>query len=420
MRLLPLLAGTVVPFVFAQPAFAQATMMVPVGGTNPAPVVQHPVDLKDSAEEVAKDAARDLRDDRFYNKPGATRAQYDSDWQECRLIARGSRTPAGTIPYYYNPAVISPIAAGVGGALGGLIGGMIAEGEQRRTNRRNCLLIRGWRQVEVPTETAQRVRAMTDSERSDYFNTIVGAAQVDGKITERLSFSMPQTALGNLQAPLSGTQSVFLGKKVPASDPLRLESNEGAVVLAFRRPDAQSAGRAAALSISRYDREHQDLEYRPKDWKATGDKTTYGTQVNSNDRNAALEVQVVKLTQGDYVISGAALGKIIMSSNCFGAPTFHVGAGEVLYVGDFIPVSGAIGDDGKKLYGVGYAARMDDARRVLASSQPALASALKPADVRNGATYACSATVMDKWDVAGAPAFDAPTASAGDQASSTP
>jgi len=34
----------------------------------------------------------------MYNKPGATRAQYDSDWQECRLIARGSIMPAGMGP----------------------------------------------------------------------------------------------------------------------------------------------------------------------------------------------------------------------------------------------------------------------------------------------------------------------------------
>jgi len=28
----------------------------------------------DTPEEIAKDAARDLKDNRFYNKPGATRA----------------------------------------------------------------------------------------------------------------------------------------------------------------------------------------------------------------------------------------------------------------------------------------------------------------------------------------------------------
>jgi hypothetical protein len=77
---------------------------------------QPKVQNSDSAEEIAKDAARDLKDNRFYNKPGATRAQYDADWQECRLIARGSQLPRGSSSYYnpmlYNPS-ISPLAAGL-------------------------------------------------------------------------------------------------------------------------------------------------------------------------------------------------------------------------------------------------------------------------------------------------------------------
>ena len=110
----------------------------------------------------------------------------------CRLIARGSRTPSGSIPYYYNPALMSPIAAGIGGGLGGLIAGAIAEGQQRRANRRNCLLIDGWRVVEVSKENAARVGAMTDADRDAYFNGIVGAQTVDGTITERIAHTLTQ------------------------------------------------------------------------------------------------------------------------------------------------------------------------------------------------------------------------------------
>lgn len=94
-------------------AYAQATLPVTYGGTKPPAVAQTPAaDPRDTPEEIAKDAARDLKDSHFYNRPGATRAQYDAAWQRCRLIARGSRTPSGSIPYYYNPALMSPIAAG--------------------------------------------------------------------------------------------------------------------------------------------------------------------------------------------------------------------------------------------------------------------------------------------------------------------
>ena len=67
------------------------------------------------AKEINEDSARDLKDSRFYNRPGATRADYDADWQECRLIARGSQTMGGqTVVVPYNPGIISPMAAAGG------------------------------------------------------------------------------------------------------------------------------------------------------------------------------------------------------------------------------------------------------------------------------------------------------------------
>jgi hypothetical protein len=400
MRSLPVTASLLAAILIAQPALADV-LMVPTGGVNPKPVPLHPVDPKDSPEEIAKDAARDLKDSRFYNKPGATRAQYDADWQECRLIARGSRTPAGTVPLYYNPAVTSPIAAGVGGALGGFFASMIAEGEQRRANRRSCLLIRGWRLVEPPSDVAAKVAAMSDADRNAYLNRIVGAEKVDGEITERKSFSLPDGLTGDLSGPVSGPEALFFGKKVDVKTPLQLGPSEGAVVIATRRIGS-SAEKYVRLGIDRYDRKASDLVYQPKDWKKTGDKTTYHTEIGSGDRKAGLEVQVVKLTAGDYVISGATVGApVIMSTNCFGAPIFHVAAGEVLYLGDFIPVWNASGPDGKKLSGLGYASRIEDSRRLLSGAQPALAAALKPAELRNRATYACAAVTMDRWDLPG-------------------
>jgi hypothetical protein len=150
----------------------------------------------DSPEEIAADSARDLRDSRYYNKPGATRADYDKDWQECRLIARGSVTPNGApTVIVYNPAVISPGAAAAGGLLGGLIAGAIQQGEQRRANRRSCLLVRGWRVVEVDEATQARIAAMSDLERSEAFNKAVGDPDPKGWIvTFTNSFAAPELA----------------------------------------------------------------------------------------------------------------------------------------------------------------------------------------------------------------------------------
>jgi hypothetical protein len=171
---------------------------VTTAGTKPtaaADQVQAKPD-EDSPEEIAKDAARDLKDSRFYNRPGATRAEYDAAWQECRLIARGSRTPSGSYTYVYNPNVISPLAAGIGAGIGGLIGNAIVQGQIRRANRRSCLLVKGWRLVEVDGAEAVKVSAMTDAERDTYFGTIIGATDLGTKkvTTWTNDFAAPRIA----------------------------------------------------------------------------------------------------------------------------------------------------------------------------------------------------------------------------------
>ena len=392
-----------------QYAAAQGTVMVPTGGANPAPVPQSPPnDPDDTPESIARDAARDLRDTRFYNRPGATRADYDREWQECRLIARGSRTPSGMVPYYYNPAVISPLAAGIGAGIGGAIAGAIAEGQQRRANRRACLLIRGWRLVQVPDSETARVRDMTDEQRSAYFDTIVGAERVEGELTERTSFALEPDPVLDLDAPVEVPGTIFLGRRVDPATPFELAPGEAAVVLAFRRPE-WSGARTGEVVLARYDVEKRDLVYQPRHARRDGDTTTYRMNVISRERRAPYEVHVLRVTPGDYVIDGHVPGVVpVTTSFCFGAPTFRVGAGEVVYLGDFVPFMNVELSTGDRASTVAYASHLEDARRTLAAQQPALAQALVPAALRNGATYACAAISMDRWDVAGAPMLEAP------------
>lgn len=141
-----------------------------------------------SPDDISADSARDLKDNRYYNKPHGTRAEYDKDWQECRLIARGSINPTGApTVIVYNPAVISPAAAGAGGLIGGLIAAAIQEGEQRRANRRNCLLIKGWRLVEVEPEQVTKFAALPDAERQAMFNRAIGDPDPKGRRIVRWS-----------------------------------------------------------------------------------------------------------------------------------------------------------------------------------------------------------------------------------------
>lgn len=393
--------------ILAAPAQADV-LFVPTGNDAKA-VPQLPPGTEDTAEEIAKDAARDLKDSRFYNKPGATRANYDQDWQTCRLIARGSQTPTGTIPYYYNPAVVSPLAAGIGAGIGGAIANAIIVGQQRRANRRNCLLIKGWRLVELDDAETARISKLSDAERDAHFNTVVGADRVEGKLTERVSFSHPVDPALKLDAPAAGEASLFMGKKVDTAAPFKLEPGEAAVVIAYRRPDEYSAGRGAAVQITRYDMALRDLVYQPRDWKKKGDKTTYSLLSLAADKKAPLEVQVLRITPGDYVLSEVAASRLTGQRNfCFGAPAFSVAPGEVVYLGDFIPFTGVPLASGEKFTDLVRASHLEDARKALAGKQPELAAGLSEARFRNKATYACAGISMERWDLPGVESLPEP------------
>jgi hypothetical protein len=370
-------------------------------------------DSKDSPEEIAKDAARDLKDNRFYNKPGATRAEYDAQWQECRLIARGSKISNGNTTFYnpalYNPS-ISPLAAGVGGGIGAAIGAAIAEGIQRRENRKRCLLMKGWQMVKLPSDKASAVAAMTDADKQAYFNRIVGAAKVEGEIEKRDRYTPIEDPALAVAPQLAGPPTLFIHKNPDKAVLPALEPGQGAIVMAFRRNGGAAAGRSGMVQLFRYDKDKGDLFYQPRDWKKKGDKTTYVVTINSGDKKAPYELRVIPVTAGDYVLNGAGVGPnaVPMTSNCFGAPMIRVEAGQYAYLGDASPFIGAKLADGSKAMTMVFTRHYDVAREAMARLRPDIAGKMAEAPIYNRATYACAAVLMDRYDWPGMADLPAP------------
>jgi hypothetical protein len=384
---------------------AAAAMMI---GTTTGATAQPVKAGTESPEEIAKDAARDLKDNRFYNKPGATRAQYDADWQECRLIARGSKIINGN-DVYYNPAMfnpsISPLAAGIGGGIGAAIGAAIAEGVQRRDNRKRCLLIKGWRMVKLSNAQSATIGAMSEGDKQAYFNRIVGAATVDGTIEEKISFGPPADPALQPSATLAGAPTLFIHKKPEKAILPPLEPGQGAIVMAFRRGTGADAGRAGLVQLFRYDRTKGDLHYQPRDYKKTGDKTSYVVSIPSGDKKAAYELRVIPVTAGDYVLNGGTVGAVTPPtySNCFGAPMIRVEAGQYAYLGDASPFINARMADGKKGSVLAFSRHFGDARQAMTALRPDIAAKMVEAPMHNRATYACAAVTMDRFDWPGMP-----------------
>ncbi len=379
-----------------------AAVSVAIVAASPAAAQPAPVN-NDSPEEIAKDAQRDLKDSRFYNRPGATRAQYDADWQECRLIARGSKIINGNMAMYnpalYNPS-ISPLAAGIGGGIGAAIGAAIAEGIQRRANRKQCLMIRGWRMVKLPAERAAAIGAMNDSDKQAYFNRIVGAETVEGEIEKLDRFSPVDDPAFAVDSALAGQPTLWIHKKPEQAVLPPLEPGQGAIVMAFRRNGGAAAGRSGLVQLFRYDRASGDLFYQPRDWKKKGDTTSYVVSIPSGDKKAAYELRVIPVTAGDYVLNGTSVGSTVppMSSNCFGAPMIRVEAGQYAYLGDASPFMGARLADGSKAYAMIFSRHFAAAQEAMARLRPDIAPKMVEPTIHNRATYSCAAVTMTRFD----------------------
>ena len=240
----------------------------------------------------------------------------------------------------------------------------------------------------------------------------------------------------SLAAPAAAQLRVT--KSADLAAPVKLEPGQGAILVAFRRPDEMSAGKSGAMSFARYDVEGRDLILQPRDAKQNGDKTTYWVDVKSADKKLAVEYHLMPVSEGNYVLFGASPGpgKQVLNTFCLGAPTFRVNAGEVVYFGDITPyvmveVTGDVINSASpaaispatmllgpiiarqtagRANAMAYSSHEDDARKALAS-RPELAAAFRKADLRNEATYSCVGQEMLAYAVPGASALE--TAAAG-------
>jgi hypothetical protein len=355
-----------------------------------------------TAQENADDAAKDITPERFYSRPDATRTQYESDWGACRLIARGATPPSKNFPKNHGG---SGDASVVGGMLGAAVANVITVTTERRFSRNNCMLTRGWRLYLLEAAERNRVQSMNEAERSAYFDQAIGARAAPGRPLGGIPFSVPHdpALVTDGTIPLPG--SVYVGRKIDPAIAIVPGPNEAVVVLAFRRPAKGSASRAGMLRIVRYDMANRELDYPPTDPKQSKSAITYSTDAESIDRKAAYEVHVLRLTAGDYVIAGSALSRVLLvdvnpNFYCMGAPVFHAGGGQTIYIGDFTPFWGAKMSGGY-MYGMGYSRHIKDARATLNSKQPELAGVMQQARMFNMAQFTCVAGLMDRWNLPG-------------------
>ena len=261
-------------------------------------------------------------------------------------------------------------------------------------------MIKGWRMVKLPADRAATIAAMSDADKQAYFNRIVGAVTVEGSIEKLDRFSPPDDPALAVGAALAGAPTLFIHKKPEKAVLPPLEPGQGAIVMAFRRNGGATAGRSGMVQLFRYDRTKGDLFYQPRDWKKTGDKTSYVVAIASGDKHAAYELRVIPVTAGDYVLNCASVAAAVplASSNCFGAPMLRLEAGQYAYLGDASPFVGAKLADGTKAAVMVYSRNFATAREAMANLRPDIAASMVEPVINNRATYSCAAVTMTRFD----------------------
>lgn len=336
----------------------------------------------------------------FYNRPGSAWDDYLRDWYNCEQTTRGSRIPSERLSYVRSPSMLSPSHTGIGATIGGQLGTGDNLDAIHEDNRKGCLRAHGWRRVTPDAAEAQRIGSLDDAEFTAWAARAVGSEDPGGAVERTGGAALPESPLIDPTAAPRGAPSLRLAGAGSLNAPLAPGPGEGLLVIAFRRPDRGSAAESAAIALRRYDIGRADLTFA-----ADGSAAGEAIAIASDDRQAGYEVHLVPLAAGYYVIDGTSVdGKPPAESNCFGAPLIEIRAGQTVYGGDWVPYHNVNLGKGKILPdALVLVSRIDDAKAALRTAQPALAEALEPMAVANGARYACldPDVVLDRWSLAG-------------------
>jgi hypothetical protein len=362
---------------------------------------RRPMPESERARVVAR-ASADFSGASYYNRPGGTWEDYLTDWYGCEAVTGGPHISGGVEGVVESPTMLTPRKAGIGVTIGDATGTVQNLDALHDENRRACMHQRGWRRVTSETAEAARVEALNDAAFMDWVKGAIGSEHPVGTLESDAYARLPDNPAIAPDATPPGAPSLHVSDGGDPHAPVMLRPGEGALVLAFRRPDKGSAGQRAAIALRRYDLAAADLAA-----SGAGDKSRSAILVESQDR-AGYELQIVRLAPGYYVLDGTSTdGKPPDKSNCFGAPLIEVPAGQAVYAGDWVPYHGVKLGKGKILPdALVLVGDVERARAALAGFQPALAEGLQPMAVANGASYAClnPDIVLDRFSLAGAPA----------------
>lgn len=333
--------------------------------------------------DIESDAMRDMTPNQYYSKPGATMPTYYQAWQRCRMISRGA-----------SPNILHGYGL-MGRTLQDLIGGS----GLRRRNRKRCMLIDGWRIVQSDPQISEKIQGISSADWKEFFSGYVGSSEVQGKIVDWNSINPDQEIRKKADGPIRQTYNVIDPSGITNAP---LAPDEGALIIAFRRPSKYSLGIFTKLNFRRYNEIQGDLDPLSEN---SYDNISKFFEISNSDKKSIYELHMIRVKIGKYVLDSVLPWQDEhysgLGDNCLGAPIVEIRSGTLTYGGDFIPAQGVPVNNGSKFKGLVWTNHLADAQAAIASKYPSLAPKLEPAIWKNNVTYKCKEVYFDHFYIPG-------------------
>lgn len=201
------------------------------------------------------------------------------------------------------------------------------------------------------------------------------------------------------------------------SQPVALAPDQGAILVGIRRTAPGASRRDVRIALARFDAEGRTLLLPDRSELRRRDGPNWFVNLASRGKSLPFDLLLIPVTAGDWVLYGAQAevdGRLSVAF-CFGAPVVRVNPGEVAYFGDLTPFTrnnfwsarNQISEPNIETIATAWSSDPEGARARLAERQPGLSPALRPADMRNGATFPCALLFQRHFLIPGIPELGA-------------
>jgi hypothetical protein len=337
------------------------------------------------------DLSRTSGPNSYFNRPGADLATHDRELRECLVMAAAAHQPQGAV-----------VSLNVLGAA--VEAGLLSAEEKRKTavaigaNTENCMVVRGWRVVQVAPESALDLAKLNQADLAARLSGWVGAAAPPGTVLRQWSNALADRATVRFRAEAwSGALSLSVQALDRSHDPNLPKPSDYSARTAEDAAVALKAGEIAtappnqAVVIFRIIganlRNGSGLALR-RDANADGQPTViYGNVDTGNFKST--QWFVYKVPPGRWRIESFSVARDYFVVNlCLGSPSFDVHAGDVVYAGTFDYAAQHMTPD----------LSLDPLRQWLGSRGT---DRMRPAVYVNGDRGACAGTYIYAYEIDG-------------------